>query len=452
VVCRIIWAVGLNMKRLPGRGSAPEPTNREPSGEFRLNVRVPALRRRMPSCCLKSISTSFWRRGIILGGARIASFLLAASAILLAFTDVSYAAGSGSAVNLLVWLLLGGGAVGAAGVSGHQVVQRVAKGPDVYHTWYATNRVRKEGVYTCELGDKLQFGTCKVAIPRSHEIGSIGSGKIARAWQRLRTGADDALYIVNSSEWSEAEFLNAAKFALRRQGGKHILVYIHGFKNTFEDAIIRAAQIGFDLKVDGITAAFCWASKGELLGYAADEDTARLSEDHLAEFLALLHSNFPQYTIDILAHSMGNRILMGVLQSLKDPALADARFGQILLAAPDVDARYFEKVANFYPTKSQRTTLYVCARDVALLGSGDIHLDRRVGYTPPITVIAGIDTVDATGVNLDRLGHGYFADAYNVVYDLWLLLHFNPSPTQRLHIVKSQTVDGQIYWSLAAAS
>ena len=106
------------------------------------------------------------------------------------------------------------------------------------------------------------------------------------------------------------------------------------------------------------------------------------------------------------------------------------------MAAPDVDARYFEKVANLYPTVSQRTTLYVCARDVALLESGDIHLDRRVGYTPPITVIAGIDTVDATNVNLDRLGHGYFADAYNVVYDLWFLLHFNLSPKQRLHIVE----------------
>jgi esterase/lipase superfamily enzyme len=426
--------------------------NREPSGESRLNVRALALGWRMPISRLELSPMSSWRRGIILGVARIASFLLAASAILLAFTDVSYANGSGSAVNWLLWLLLGGGAVGAAGVGGHQVVQRVAKGPDVYHAWYATNRVRKDGVYTSDLGDKLQFGTCKVAIPRSHELGSIGSGRIARAWQRLRTGADDALHIVNSSEWSEADFLKAAKFALRRQGGRRILVYIHGFNNTFEEAVIRAAQIGFDLKVDGITAAFCWASKGQMLGYAADEDTARLSEDHLAEFLALLHSNFPHYTIDILAHSMGNRILMGVLQSLKNPALTDARFGQIFLAAPDVDARYFEKVANLYPTVSRRTTLYVCARDVALLGSGDIHLDRRVGYTPPITVIAGIDTVDATNVNLDRLGHGYFADAHNVVYDLWLLLHFNPDPTKRLHVVKSQTADGQVYWSLAAAS
>lgn len=412
----------------------------------------------MPISRLELSPTSSWHRGITSAVARFASFLLAASAILLAFTDVSYANSSGSAVNWLLWLLLGGGAAGAAGAGGHQVVQRVAKSPDVYHTWYATNRVRKDGVYTSELGDKLHFGTCKVAIPRSHEIGSTGSGKIARAWQRLRTGADDALYIVNSSEWSEAEFLKAAKFALERklqpdQGVKHILVYIHGFKNTFEDGIIRAAQIGFDLKVNGITAAFCWASKGQLLGYAADEDAARLSEDHLAEFLALLHSNFPQYTINILAHSMGNRILMGVLQSLKNhPALTDARFGQIFLAAPDVDARYFEKVANLYPTVSQRTTLYVCARDVALLESGDIHLDRRVGYTPPITVIAGIDTVDATNVNLDRLGHGYFADAYNVVYDLWFLLHFNLSPKQRLHIVESQTADGQIYWSLTAAT
>lgn len=41
-----------------------------------------------------------------------------------------------------------------------------------------------------------------------------------------------------------------------RQDRKQALVYIHGYNVGFEEAAIRAAQIGFDLKIGGITAFF----------------------------------------------------------------------------------------------------------------------------------------------------------------------------------------------------
>ena len=382
---------------------------------------------------------------------RLTSILFWAVAISLAMMDASYAGAANSAVNLLVWLV----GLGTAAVATHKAAERIAKSPDVYHVWYGTNRKRENGLYGVELDDRLHLGTCKVAIPKSHKIGSTGSGKLLRALQRLQTGADDALHIISRNEWTQADFLKSAERALRLlktdESGRHILVYVHGFNNSFDDAIIRAAQIGFDLKVNGITAAFCWASKAQLRGYAADEDTARLSERDLAAFLSLLHAKFPAHTINVLAHSMGNRIFLGVLQNVKDyPALTDLRFGQIFLAAPDIDARLFARAATLYPALSQRTTLYICSRDVALLGSGDVHQDPRVGYTPPVTVATGIDTIDASKVNLDSLGHGYFAEAYNVLYDLWLLLHFNTQPRDRIFIDQSKTDDGAVYWSLKA--
>src|SRR5258708_27965820 len=99
---------------------------------------------------------------------------------------------------------------------------------------------------------------------------------------------------------------------------------------------------------------------------------------------------------------MGNRALLGVLENLtKSPSLKDARFGQIFLAAPDIDARYFQLVANVYPTVSERTTLYVCAMDRALAASGAMRYDARAGFVPPVTIIDGIDTIEATNVNLD---------------------------------------------------
>jgi esterase/lipase superfamily enzyme len=65
-----------------------------------------------------------------------------------------------------------------------------------------------------------------------------------------------------------------------REGGEqpHALVFLHGFNVTFEDAAIRAAQIGYDLKVPGATAFFSWPSRGSVAAYPADEASLEASE------------------------------------------------------------------------------------------------------------------------------------------------------------------------------
>jgi esterase/lipase superfamily enzyme len=262
------------------------------------------------------------------------------------------------AANWLFGLLIGG----AAGAGGAHVVQRmrlqdsIAYGPiavpeaapsianpetetaprDVYKIWYATNRVLRDGSFTSELSERLRFGDCRVAIPRSHTFGSLGSPSYIRVFQRIRHGSDDALRIIQRSDWALEDgpsgFVNSVRAVLTKTRDQ-ILVYVHGFNVSFEKAALRAAQIGFDLNVP-VTAAFCWASKGSLEAYVADEDTIKLSAQHLADFLSLLHANFPERTINIMAHSMGNRALMDVLQNAERyPALSGAKFGQIFLAA-----------------------------------------------------------------------------------------------------------------------
>src|SRR5882672_4037838 len=123
---------------------------------------------------------------------------------------------------------------------------------DVYKVWYATNRQMQAGEFTSEFSNNLRFGDCQVAIPQSHKFGSVGSSSAVRLIQRLTTGTDDALRIVKRSDWSLEEgqhgFLTSVAAALTGTANQ-ILVYIHGYNVTFEDAILRAAQIGFDLKV-----------------------------------------------------------------------------------------------------------------------------------------------------------------------------------------------------------
>jgi len=262
--------------------------------------------------------------------------------------------------------------------------------------------------------------------------------------------------MVQRSGWALEDgptgFVNSVKTALT-QAGDQILVYVHGYNVSFEAAVLRAAQIGFDLKVPGVTAAFYWASKGSPEAYMADEDTIRLSAQHLADFLSLLHANFPKRTINIMAHSMGNRALLDVLQyAERYPALSGAKFGQIFLAAPDIDARLFRQAAAAYSRLSARTTLYVCSADRALQASGRGHDGFRTGYCPPVTIVEGIDTIDATNVNLDILGHSYYAEAALVLFDMASLLRIDMSPAQRPSLIQAKSDDGAAYWVFRAAN
>ncbi len=95
------------------------------------------------------------------------------------------------------------------------------------------------------------------------------------------------------------------------------LVFIHGFNVSFDDAIRNAGQIGGDLQFKGLVIAFSWCAEGGTLSYLADDRNARLSAPRLGEFLTLLRNEIGIDTIHIVAHSMGNLVLIEALRKLK---------------------------------------------------------------------------------------------------------------------------------------
>ena len=104
--------------------------------------------------------------------------------------------------------------------------------------------------------------------------------------------------------------------------------------------------------------------------------------------------------------------------------LADAggRFGNIILAAPDIQPKLFRELAESYPAIAAHTTVYASPRDLALRASKWYQDAPRAGLTPPITTVPGIGTVQVTQFNLLDLGHGYWASAREVMTDMYQLL------------------------------
>ena len=297
-----------------------------------------------------------------------------------------------------------------------------------YPVWFGTNRKPLDPAdpaqgFGTEPDERMHFGKRIVRIPASHRPGELGSP----LWKRLLTGVDDRLVLEPAQALDEAGFVRELR---RFLGGldpsdRNVLVYIHGFNTSFDEATLRAAQLGFDLKVPGVTALYSWPSRASLRAYASDGSAIEASEEHIAAFLVKVSQLVDRGRVHIVAHSMGNRGLLRAMHRATTQAAwrAGTRFGRVFLAAPDVDAALFRQLAGVYPQVAEHTTLYVADQDKALAAAAWLGEAVRAGGAPPIVVLPGIDTVRVRGMDLFRLGHSYVAEEPGVLRDIRAQLH-----------------------------
>jgi esterase/lipase superfamily enzyme len=323
----------------------------------------------------------------------------------------------------------------------------------MYPVWYATNRKlvkpnATEGSYAPRRSEhgEVYYGVCKVVIPKCHTIGSIGSPW----WKRILTLSDDRLRICEHFVLDEAVYWEKIREQLSQweQRERVALVFVHGYNVTFDGAAIRAAQLGVDLKVP-LTAFFSWPSKGTVAGYIADSASIEASEGFIRDFLTRFTQQSGAERVHLIAHSLGNRGLLRSLHAMAQSAARSSKipFGQIFLAAPDVDVGVFRNLARAYTALAQRTTLYVSTKDQALASSGKLSDYPRAGYVPPITIIPGIDTIEVSEVDISLLGHGYFAEARDLLNDIYVQI-WQGQPPPRFGLEPTLTADGRQYWRI----
>lgn len=305
-----------------------------------------------------------------------------------------------------------------------------------YPVWFGTNRKPLDDRdpakgFGSDFDDRVHFGKRIVRIPSTHQPGELGSP----LWKRLLTQVDDRITVDPATVLAPDAFARDVRSFLARldPADRNVFVFIHGFNTTFDDAARRAAQLGFDLKVPGITAFYSWPSRGSVTAYLTDVSSIEASEEHIADFLVKVTALADRGKVHLIAHSMGNRGLLRAMHRATTQAAlrSGTRFGQIFLAAPDVDAKLFRQLASVYPQVSERTTLYVADQDKAIAAMAWLSEGERAGGTPPVLVMPGIDTVRVRGTSLFRLGHSYVAEEFDVLRDISAQLHWKEPPAQR---------------------
>ena len=284
------------------------------------------------------------------------------------------------------------------------------------------------------------FGQISVSIPVTHRKGHLekpGFFEHGKTHKHFAVGRDLELLEIDA-------FRARLERQLASDASRELLVFVHGFNVSFEDALLRAAQLKYDLNFHGEIVLFTWPSRGSLFAYSADLDTAQYSGTPLAEFLAAIAQG-PWGRVHLLAHSMGGRVSLG---GLVDPAAPEKGLGQVVLVAADVASDFFAQQFPRLSCKSEGRTSYVASKDRALWFSGKlVNLSGRIGYLDKEPfVIGGMETVDASPVDRGFLAHSYFSDIRAVLDDLGYLLGHHLPAGQRPNLREKRLASGEMYW------
>jgi esterase/lipase superfamily enzyme len=181
--------------------------------------------------------------------------------------------------------------------------------------------------------------------------------------------------------------------------GKDSLLYVHGYNQTFESAALEAAQLSDGIGFKGNSVLFSWPSKGGLLDYGYDRESALLARDPFSDALsAILQDDFGA-KLHLVAHSMGTLVTLETIRSYRDRHGDKGleRVGALVLASPDIDADLFKaSVARLGPWRD-KILVITATNDRALDLSRRLAGGDRVGALPPEALAGtGIKAIDAT--------------------------------------------------------
>lgn len=240
------------------------------------------------------------------------------------------------------------------------------------------------------------------------------------------------------TEIGSTQFLERIKNSSCRQ----ILIYIHGFSNLPEDVFRGAAefQLLCDQKIDDeiLVVPLIWPcddDKGVVQDYWDDQKSADASAFSFARVLERFlewrekNESSPKATpclkrINVLAHSMGNRVLRETMACWSRYDLADGVpliFRNTFLVAADIVNESLEssQPGELICHASRNVVVYHASDDLALRASKAANLknkiaSRRLGHTGPENLKktpANVYSVDCDDVNTDYdypKGHSYF--------------------------------------------
>jgi esterase/lipase superfamily enzyme len=248
---------------------------------------------------------------------------------------------------------------------------------------------------------------------------------------------------------------------------KEVVLFVHGYANTFEDASFTMGELCHFLGREFVCAVFTWpagSSRGLFMGYNVDRESGEFAVHHLKQAIRIIADTPGVEKVHLLAHSRGTDVLVTALRELEIEAyisglLLDSRFKvrNIVSMSPDLDldvgiAKMFSIESDpdlphgkgpdprlVIPHPKLRLTVYMSPGDKALSASEYLMGSlRRIGRLDETSLtkeqlakaqgIAGFATFVQVTDTPGFLGHSYFVSDPEVSSDLVALIRYGLEP------------------------
>lgn len=240
---------------------------------------------------------------------------------------------------------------------------------------------------------------------------------------------------------------NTIASRLKLADHKDVILYVHGFNNSFEDAVYDLNDVWHFTGRHGVPIAYTWPSgSGNLFGYFTDRESGEYTVYHLKETLRILSSMPEVENIHILAHSRGTDITTTALRELvietraagKNP-LKSLKVKNLIMAAPDLDYGVVTQrlIAEKFGPAMGQITIYMNQSDSALgvaqtlmkgIRFGKLSANKQSEKEAAIFQnIRNVSFVNVEGVK-GLLGHGYFKDHPGALSDIVTVIKTSAKP------------------------
>jgi len=259
--------------------------------------------------------------------------------------------------------------------------------------------------------------------------------------------------VVASHEQATASLQDEMARRLATAPRKEVLVFIHGYRNTFADAARATGEICRSLKNEFVCVVLTWpagGSGGLFFGYNIDRESSEFAVADLKKAIRIIAESQGIERLHLLAHSRGTDVLASAIQQLTIEAYVSRsslwrryKIANVVFFAPDIDldvasSKMFAWVSDpdlafgsgsspgaFPPQGEMHLTIYSSPRDNALRAStllsgsalrlGQLAVDKSRKHRIQASKWEGfqmgrlVDFIEFSG-GRSLIGHSYFSD------------------------------------------
>ncbi len=273
-------------------------------------------------------------------------------------------------------------------------------------------------LFTGDRGTAISLNSVDVSIPRDRDrkIGEV-------QWPSRMPPNPQKEFAVTQVARVQSEGQAFDWYRKNRNTKHQVIIFVHGFNNTYADAVFRFAQIVHDSGTDAAPILFTWPSRGRVFDYLYDKESANYSRRALEDLILQAVKSPNVSDVTILAHSMGGWLAAEALRgvAMREKSIP-TKVKNVVLASPDIDIDVFRRQFTEMGPKRPHFVILTSTRDKALEMSSWLSGGvNRVGgsdlrpYAPLLDEL-GVSVIDTSAIATnDPLGHNAFADSPEIV-------------------------------------